>query len=115
MTAFSPYCYEASVLDIYDGDTMTVFVDLGFGTHVKQTLRLRGIDAPEVKGPSRKAGVAARDWLRQKIPLGSSIKIVTHKDRKEKFGRYLADVIVGSECINETLVKLNLAKYRSYT
>lgn len=114
MTAFSPYCYEASVLKIYDGDTLTVLVDLGFGTHVKQTLRLHRIDAPEVKGRTRKDGIAARDWLRQKIPLGSVIKIVTHKDEKEKFGRYLADVIVGGECINDTLVKLNLAKYRSY-
>ena len=45
------YEYRAKVRGVYDADTITVDIDLGFGIiYTGQKLRLLGIDAPEVRG-----------------------------------------------------------------
>ena len=44
------YVYKAYVRSVYDGDTITVDIDVGFGiTLTSQKIRLRGIDTPEVR------------------------------------------------------------------
>ena len=44
-----PYYYKAEVLSVYDGDTCTCLVDLGFKTFVRVKIRLIGIDTPEIR------------------------------------------------------------------
>ena len=49
------YEYKATVTKVYDGDTITVDFDLGFGILIrKQKIRLLGINTPEVRGPERR-------------------------------------------------------------
>ena len=105
------YEYKAIVKKIYDADTVTVDIDLGFGTWLKnQQIRLYGINAPEVRGESKVAGFAARDILIKWIPIGSEIIIRTRKDDKEKYGRWLGEIFVPDiatkelASINEQLV-----------
>ena len=43
-------------------------LDLGFGVEVDETLRLRGIDAPEL---SRQSGVRAREYVRGAERVGA--------------------------------------------
>ena len=43
------YTFEAEVIRVLDGDTFAASVDLGFGFTTVQTLRLRGLDAPELE------------------------------------------------------------------
>tara|TARA_R110001592_G_scaffold362287_2_gene675649 strand:- start:1533 stop:1727 length:195 start_codon:yes stop_codon:yes gene_type:complete len=44
------YEYNAKVRGVYDVDTTTVDIDLGFGIYYRgQKLRLLGIDAPEMR------------------------------------------------------------------
>ena len=58
------YCYLAKVVAVYDGDTITVDVDLGFEiAMLKQKLRLYRINAPEVRGSERPEGLVSRDVL----------------------------------------------------
>lgn len=107
------FTYKAICVKVYDGDTITVNIDLGFGTTFSdQKLRLFGIDTPEIKGESKASGIIAKDRIRSLI-LDKEIIVKTHKDKKEKYGRYLADVFFqeGEEWIhlNELLVKENLA------
>ena len=64
-----------------------VVVDLGFGVEVDQTLRLRGIDAPEL---SERAGVRAREFVRQALEGCERVAIVAQ--RRDKYGRWLADL-----------------------
>ncbi|NTV29876.1 MAG: hypothetical protein HGA80_07335, partial [Candidatus Omnitrophica bacterium] len=59
-TAQDLYTYNAYVERVVDGDTLKVRLDLGFGVRVRQTLRLRGIDCPELK---TKAGDAAKAFV----------------------------------------------------
>jgi micrococcal nuclease len=95
------YTYSAEAKKVYDGDTITVDFDLGFGVIlINQKLRLIGINTPEVRGESRKQGLISRDKLRERI-LGEKVIIKTTKDRKGKYGRWLAEVFVNDENINQ--------------
>jgi micrococcal nuclease len=87
------YTYRAVVEDVYDGDTVTLTIDLGMHVHLRrQKVRLIGIDAPEVRGDSRAAGLTARDFLRSLLPVGAAVVVETEKDRAEKYGRWLARI-----------------------
>lgn len=52
-------------------------------------LRLSGIDAPERGTP---AGTEATLWMCNKLSPHTEIIVKTEKDRREKFGRFLAEV-----------------------
>ena len=41
------YEYNAEVRRVVDGDTVDVTIDCGFNIHIKERVRLSGIDAPE--------------------------------------------------------------------
>jgi len=108
------YEYNAVIKEIYDGDTMRADIDLGFGVILtNQPLRLYGINAPEVTGEQRPMGLVSRDKLREML-LNKSVVIKTYKDSKEKYGRYLATVMLGTVNINDWLVENNLAEKKTY-
>ncbi len=112
------YHYRALVTGAYDGDTITVEIDLGLKTFVKgEKLRLHRINAPEVRGAEKVAGKAPRDWLRGRI-LGKEVIIETIKDKRGKYGRYLAEIWLeesgGFVNINNELVAEGFAEYKEY-
>lgn len=110
----SLYVYRAVVRSVYDGDTIRVDWDLGASIWMRnEPIRLYGIDAPELRGEEREAGLAARDWLRERID-GKEIVMRTIKDAKGKYGRYLAVVFREGEDINAALVAAGHAVFRSY-
>jgi micrococcal nuclease len=103
------YTYRAHVLSVYDGDTITVDVDLGFSIFMRsQSIRLARINAPEVRGSNAEMGAKSRDALREKI-LGKTVTLKTIKDTKEKYGRWLAEVWIDGVCINNWLLAEGLA------
>ena len=79
--------YLARVRRVVDGDTLVVTVNLGFAVEVGQTLRLRGIDAPEL--PTQ-AGDRAREFVRQALSASERVVITTRQ--RDKYGRWLADL-----------------------
>jgi micrococcal nuclease len=85
------YVYKAKIVKVYDGDTVTAVVDLGFGITNKIKIRLYGIDTPEIRGDERPDGLVSRDRLRELI-LDKEVIIKTIKDRTGKYGRYLAEI-----------------------
>ena len=112
------YVYRGRCVSVYDGDTMTVDIDLGFGVWMKkQKLRLYGINAPEVRGAQKVEGKISRDAVRAMAPDGCDLVIQSHKDSKGKYGRWLATVYCMSKtnpdgplmCINDALVSRGLA------
>ena len=108
------FIYNAKVIKIYDGDTITCDIDCGFGIILrKQTIRLYGINTPEIRGENRKAGIESRDKLREKI-LNKDILLKTIKDKKGKYGRWLGIVYINNKNINEWLVENNLAVKKIY-
>lgn len=108
------YTYRATVIDVYDGDTFHAQLDLGFDVSARMTLRLYGVDAPEIAyktADGTALGVVARDRVRSLMPAGTVIELSTVKDRKEKYGRYLASVRLPSgDVLISLLVREGLAK-----
>ena len=85
------YIYKASLIRVVDGDTVELMIDLGFSNFTKQTMRLYGIDAPEMRTA---AGKKAKAWLEDALmPLGSIyVQTLQHKTtaKRDKYGRFLA-------------------------
>ena len=99
------YEYRAFVRKVYDGDTITVDIDLGFDVVLMaQKIRLVRINAPEVLGDQREAGLKSRDALREKI-CNKWVKIKTQKGKKGKYGRWLGEVWIDDTCVNDWLIK----------
>ena len=112
------YYFKAKVTDVLDGDTLKLeYIDLGFGMAVMEaTLRISGIDAPEIHSDNEKEAKAAglvRDYLIGLVG-GKICTIKTVKDSeksKEKFGRYLCDVYLSeSETVSKRLVSLGFVR-----
>jgi micrococcal nuclease len=116
--SYTPYHYKAEVVSIYDADTLTLSVDVGFNIKVKEKFRLSRINAWEVRGDEREKGILARNWLRRTCPVGSTLYLETEKDSKGKYGRYLTEIFIprGDDWrnLNDELVTLNHAIYRAY-
>lgn len=98
------FTYSAFVEKVIDGDTVKVRFDLGFNVWTRQTLRLRGLDCPEV---GTKGGDEARNFVRSR--LKESQRIIVRSSRSDKYDRYLADIFIpaGEEPEETTDIYLN--------
>lgn len=97
------YNYRAEIIAVYDGDTVTAKVDLGFLHYQVMKLRLYGIDTPELRGEERESGLVVRDIVRSMI-LDKEVEIHSYKDKQGKFGRYLATIMIGDINLNQWLI-----------
>lgn len=93
------FVYEAKVLSVHDGDTISVEIDLGFELKFTDKIRFYGLNAPELKIRNDKnklvenpAGTKTLEIVKEFLPIGSTIVVETIKDKKEKYGRYLANI-----------------------
>lgn len=76
------YEYRADICRVVDGDTVDADIDLGFNVWLhNERLRFYGIDAPELKGSTRAAGLAAKNAPIKKV-RGKQVTICTVKARK---------------------------------
>ena len=113
------YTYKAEITDVYDGDTVTANIDLGFHTwRHGEKLRLYGIDTPELAARAghpladgeKERAIKARDALRSLI-LHKEVVLCTIKDKQGKFGRYLVKITTMDGLdVNEWLVSKGYAK-----
>lgn len=95
------YTYKAKVIDVHDGDTITVEIDVGFHITVTTPLRLQHYDSPEL---STERGKEVRDILKERI-LGKEVTVKTYKDPKDKYGRWLAVVFYRTKSLNKWMVE----------
>ena len=99
----------AKVIDIYDGDTITIVFWYN-GSLTKKKIRMMGIDTPE-KSPRRKdclseelremekkAARVLRDKLYQKVGDRMAYVEFVESDNDDPFGRALAKVYGGDRC-----------------
>jgi micrococcal nuclease len=109
MRELNLYNYKAKCKSVYDGDTITLDIDLGFGVWMlHQKTRLLGINTPEIRGSERLSGLIARDRLRELIE-GKDIILASHRDRAGKYGRWLGTIYLGDININQLLLDEGLA------
>lgn len=103
------YIYRAVITGVYDGDSCTAFIDLGFKVGMEMKLRLSFIDTPELRGDELEEGRKVRDIVREMI-LNKEVTIKTEKDTTGKYGRYLAQIIVDGINLNTWLLDNGYAK-----
>jgi len=106
------YQYKATVVRVVDGDTVRFKVDVGFYVTFEENFRLAGINAPELHDSNiqvKEAAHAAKDYLVELLPVGSTVTILTGKT--EKYGRWLATVVTSTGLnVGDELVKRGYAK-----
>lgn len=118
------YKFKAKIVKIVDADTIDCRISLGFHVEVLERLRLCmsdgiGLDAPEVRGSERAAGLAS------KAALMSLIARYTEDDEcvvrtfrgtaQGKYGRFLASLETGEGVkICDLLVENGHAARKAY-
>lgn len=110
----TPFVYPiqyGKVIKVYDGDTITIAAKLPNTDNpiYRFSVRLNGIDTPEIRGKSeaeKELAYFVRDALSEKI-MGKIVEL--RNVANEKYGRILADVYLGEQHINGWLVDENFA------
>lgn len=99
---------SGQVIKVYDADTITIACKLPFeGSPLYRfSVRLAGIDTPEIKGKNvgeeeKTAGKLARDFVHQ-MAFQKQVKLKNVSN--EKYGRILADVYIGDVHLNQLLL-----------
>ena len=99
------------LLNVVDGDTIDVDIDLGFDISLMKRVRMAGIDTPESRTTDKmeKAlGLEAKEYLKKNIKDATTIVIKTElPDSSEKYGRILGWVYVdgATKSINEKMIE----------
>lgn len=117
-TPFVPPVDKGIVIKVYDGDTITIASKLPYPESplYRFSVRLNGIDCPEIKGKNeieKKCAQIAKNELSNLILN----KIVSLKNvQTEKYGRILADVYLDDLHLNKHMIEKRLAvKYDGST
>jgi endonuclease YncB( thermonuclease family) len=91
------YLYRATIVDVVDGDTLILNVDLGFDVFKKQRIRLAQIDALEMKTME---GQKSFEYLRD---LTASLdEVVVRTNKVDIYGRFIGDVFYPLTSQSET-------------
>ena len=110
------FFYSAKVLDVIDGDTLDLVVDLGFDVHFRVRVRLHGINTPESRTSDKaekELGLKAKAYTKDWTTRHSTVFVKTVKDKKEKFGRILAEIYsdeLKTACLNEDIIEAGFAR-----
>jgi micrococcal nuclease len=83
------FTYSTLITNVVDGDTFDSMVDLGFNVHIRVRFRLYGINCPEMHGPDRADGAAAK-LATMNFVMGKTVKVQCLKF--DKYGRSVARV-----------------------
>jgi micrococcal nuclease len=97
------------VIKVYDADTITIASKLPYNESpmYRLSVRLNGIDTPEIKGKGveeeeKDAAKLARDFV-SNLALNKYVRL--ENIESEKYGRILADVYIGDVHLNGLLLK----------
>lgn len=108
---FIPPVEKGIVIKVYDGDTITIASKLPYPESplYRFSVRLNGIDCPEIKGKTESEKECAQIAKKEVSELILN-KIVTLKNvETEKYGRILADIYIGDLHLNNHMIKKRLA------
>lgn len=106
------YEYKCVIVEVVDGDTIDVDIDLGFGVWIRgERIRLDGVDTPESRTSNpdeKKFGLLAKHFVEEKLPVGKEAVLLS-KQFRGKFGRILGDIKVDGKILTEELIANHLA------
>ncbi len=112
LSEYVPKLDETTVIKVYDGDTITVAAripDMNNDVVYKFSVRLRGIDTPELRTKNageKRVAYIARNALRKRI-LGKTVHLSNIS--KGKYGRLVSDVHHEGTHLNGWMLSQRLA------
>lgn len=102
---------DTTVTEVVDGDTIKVASG--------ETVRLIGVDTPEVKHPSKPVGCFGQEasaYTSQLLPPGTGVRLSFDVEQFDRYGRTLAYVYRSNDAlfVNDTLVNEGFAHVSTY-
>jgi endonuclease YncB( thermonuclease family) len=92
------------LIKVQDGDSLIALIDLGFATYTLKTVRMAGIDTPELnsgtaleKQTGRYVKAQVIRWLDERMANGLILVSEKWEGAGDKYGRVLGDVITASK------------------
>lgn len=114
------FWYGATVVNVLDGDTVDLMVDLGFKIHHKIRVRLYGVNAPEsrTKDLVEKAmGLKSKSFTKDWLDNHKWVFVNTIPDKNDKYGRILARIYSSDQigdpktaCLNTDIIQAGYAR-----
>jgi micrococcal nuclease len=93
----------ATVERVVDGDTIDV--EYEGDTH---RVRLLNVNTPESVDPDKPVeclGPEASDWLEQRLPVGTEVRLERDQETRDRYDRELAAVFLGNDLINAEIAR----------
>jgi micrococcal nuclease len=103
-----PARFDATVVHVSDGDTITVRVGAR-----EERVRILGADTPEVVDPRKPVqcyGPEASAHTKARLPPGTRVSLETDAEVRDKYGRLLAYVYVAGARYDDELLRLGFAR-----
>lgn len=105
--------YQARITRVIDGDTVAVQVQIWPGVNAETSIRLRGVDTPELRGrcdEEKRLAREAKGYMEKLLPKSSIVKV--RNLRPDKYaGRHDADIILSDgQSVAYVLVAAGLAR-----
>ena len=89
------YEYNVTIDRVVDGDTVDIWIDLGFDVRIFERVRMAGIDTPESRTRDKREkvfGKRATARVEELLPVGGKFRAVSGSyDSRGKFGRAMMD------------------------
>ena len=89
------YKYKVTIDRVVDGDTVDIWIDLGFDVRIFERVRMAGIDTPESRTRDAREkyyGKMATARVEELLPVGDEFCAVSESyDARGKFGRAMMD------------------------
>lgn len=107
--AFSMPLYKVEVIRVIDGDTVRVNVDMGYGIKKEDSLRLCGVNTPELKSKvarDKKRALEAKEHLKNR--LLNAKRVLFAYIKQGKFGRPVGILIADGKNLNQEILDLKL-------
>jgi micrococcal nuclease len=108
---FVPPIDKGIVIKVYDGDTITIASKLPYleSPLYRFSVRLNGIDCPEIKGEDEHEKTCAQIAKKELSDLILNKVVTLQNLQTEKYGRILADVYINDLHLNKYMVEKRLA------
>lgn len=90
----------ANIVNVVDGDTCDILLDLGYSVKMKVRFRLAYINTPERWHPG---WLEATNFLKGYL----GVPVIVYSTKVDKYGRFLAEIFTAPDCvlsINQRLI-----------
>lgn len=114
------FWYGARVLNVVDGDTVDLMIDLGFDIHHKIRVRLYGVNTPESRtkdAAEKEMGLKAKSFTKDWLDRHQWVFVNTIPDKNDKYGRILAKIYSSDQvndaktaCLNTDIIQAGFAR-----